>query len=411
MVDFVKAYYRPPPGADAFKYIQGIQDVLSTYSNDTGREIAREGTINDIIKIKQFGDKIQIQFSLHQYHNWLISGTKTNNNRFTYQECNEVLKSLSKVLRQPLNEMTISVLECGINIPYPYDICDLLEVEIVYRKGIGQIIYNTVRDAYFEQDEKRMKIYSKPYDGNQQIRFEKKFKKHRQLKSDIGIETLADLTDRQTFHRMKDDLVKGLDSILIIDIESRKSRHRGIRKFRNKTYWDDTRSDVRKALTRETFSKRWKKALNQSRKYGFDKKKNTLKNNMLHEFEKIMNPETKAEAGLTNSPLSIRGKCQPIIRRCKVTGIDISGQRKGSKFVSKKTVANLYKNDIDTYRKLEGLYLPIKKRNSKLERRAYYIAHNVRNQYQRMNCKTNQDSEVIPLAPNIGRVSQICPSL
>ena len=65
---------------------------------------------------------------------------------------------------------------------------------------------------------------------------------------------------------------------------------------------------------------------------------------------------------------------------CKVTGLDISMQKKGSRFLSIKGVRFLYKNDRQKYDALLSK-LPSKWHNAPLEVQEYKIAHYVRDKF------------------------------
>ena len=64
---------------------------------------------------------------------------------------------------------------------------------------------------------------------------------------------------------------------------------------------------------------------------------------------------------------------------CKVTGIDISNQHSGSKFISKKGVLSLYYYDPEKFKQLEKKYGSMKLQFLTIRQRSYYIAHNIRN--------------------------------
>jgi hypothetical protein len=71
-------------------------------------------------------------------------------------------------------------------------------------------------------------------------------------------------------------------------------------------------------------------------------------------------------------------------QNCLVTGIDISRQKKGSKFISQKTVFVLSLTNPELYKELFEIY-GSKRRNISKLKQSYHIAHNIRNHYFRNN--------------------------
>ena len=68
--------------------------------------------------------------------------------------------------------------------------------------------------------------------------------------------------------------------------------------------------------------------------------------------------------------------------RCLITEIDISKQKKGSKFLSERTIKELYLSDEVTFKELVLKYGSKRKKLS-IEKQFYFIAHNIRNKHNR----------------------------
>ncbi|MCW0519920.1 hypothetical protein [Riemerella anatipestifer] len=66
-------------------------------------------------------------------------------------------------------------------------------------------------------------------------------------------------------------------------------------------------------------------------------------------------------------------------RVCEVTKLDISMQKKGSKFLCFTGLKYYWKNEREIFNDLEKKYLPRNKRGVNLEDKIYFIAHNIRN--------------------------------
>ncbi len=69
-----------------------------------------------------------------------------------------------------------------------------------------------------------------------------------------------------------------------------------------------------------------------------------------------------------------------IERFCKVTNLDISMQKKGSKFLSFAGLEYYKENDPETYKMIEQKYLTAKMKTRPIKKQLYYIAHNIRNE-------------------------------
>lgn len=66
-------------------------------------------------------------------------------------------------------------------------------------------------------------------------------------------------------------------------------------------------------------------------------------------------------------------------RVCEVKKLDISMQKKGSKFLCFTGLKYYWKHEQKIFEKLEREYLPASKRGLNLEDKIYFIAHNIRN--------------------------------
>lgn len=81
----------------------------------------------------------------------------------------------------------------------------------------------------------------------------------------------------------------------------------------------------------------------------------------------------------TKTHLSIVGNGSGFEKRCPISDIDISHQRKGSKYLSENTVLRMLEDGGKEVEKLKEKYLPKKRQSAPIKKQAYYIAHNIRN--------------------------------
>lgn len=95
--------------------------------------------------------------------------------------------------------------------------------------------------------------------------------------------------------------------------------------------------------------------------------------------EKVINQEP-ALSLINLESVQFNSNNAQVKQRCKVTNLDISNQRKGSKFIREKTLKTLKENDPKTFEKLEIKYLTEKMKTQPLEKQFYHIAKNIRDQ-------------------------------
>ena len=75
------------------------------------------------------------------------------------------------------------------------------------------------------------------------------------------------------------------------------------------------------------------------------------------------------------------------INVCRVTNIDISMQKKGSKFLCISGLKYYRENEPKIYKMIEEKYLTAKMHSRPIGEQLYYIAHNIRN--EKTNAKNN----------------------
>lgn len=83
----------------------------------------------------------------------------------------------------------------------------------------------------------------------------------------------------------------------------------------------------------------------------------------------------------TGAAAVVAGESGEPRRFCIVTGLDITHQRAGSRFVTPSTVRQWYDLDRAAFDALAGQYLTPKQAGANLDKQGYHIAHNIRNAY------------------------------
>lgn len=89
----------------------------------------------------------------------------------------------------------------------------------------------------------------------------------------------------------------------------------------------------------------------------------------------------------------------PNVMNCLVTGIDISHQKKGSKFLSETSIRWIFKIDREQYLKLQNKYLTNKRKNESLNIQFREIAHQIRNKFNNPKHNTRHCIERITRDP------------
>ncbi|WP_418122478.1 hypothetical protein ACNFU2_17630 [Chryseobacterium sp. PTM-20240506] len=227
---------------------------------------------------------IDILITPHYYFN---SG-KHNGNDFNPENCKNILQeifSILKIEQLEYNELQLINLEYGVNVLPESDVKNLIE-GILYHKKTPFVSNNKIK-TYKITDAttfKQIKAYGKgiqfinmPQFGIDinTFRFEVRTKQTKNIRK-LGIYTLCDLFQDNTYRKLAESLLKEWDNILIINLEPNlKGLNPAEAKYISEVNTIDFWSTKLKNPYRNTFAREMKKYYNKSKG----------KNNLHHELK------------------------------------------------------------------------------------------------------------------------------
>lgn len=361
------------------------------------------------------GYQIKIKGSFHKFHN---NGLH-NANDFSFIDLNNVVKELKQLFEIEPEKCVLHSFEFGINLqPEHYKSFDIIQNTFYHSTPKRRIkfiepIQKPYKQAGNYQNNFALKIYDKhaqypEYTNGELMRFEIKYFRMREL-NQKGIYTLADLLNIENHLYLRTELIKRFNEILFYDFTIKnekltKKDQLNIKDYANPNYWDN----LILSKKRNNFSKT-KKHL----KFLIDNHSENIQNTFLQIIEnksiRLLNVSKyeikkgaythtyigKNKGAYTH--LYIEGICTPLpynktdktdtIKKCIVTGLDITDQKENSLTLSFTGLRNLHQNNKTTFEKIKKRYLSNYWINSDIEIQIKEIAHNIRNAKNNSNYK------------------------
>ncbi len=378
--------------------IENLLDFKIQVNKRTGEELTEEkrsANLKNLIFTITPGDRFaKVKGSLHYFAN---GGEHNNNDRFTFDRFVEATKELKEYISP---DDIINSLEFGVNVHTPFDPSDFIDNLIAYKDKQFNKDKNISSNKHFSECSTShyiIKIYNKSLQqgpsGAFILRVEAKYLRMQNLFPN-GLKW-SDLGKVETWHKLGVVLKEKFSDVIYydpsIDLNNATERERQfIETGNNPFYWEKKLKGSHTGRTRE----RYKKLIG---KYG--SKFNNLPELLDQEIEKVAKSYHYFDA--ENDPLKSTG-CKKVANsytlltcnfpplqqptstmpvKCLVTGIDISVQKPGSKFLCISGVRWLFMTDPATYEKLKSERLSAKWQNSTLNIQFREICHSVRNEY------------------------------
>lgn len=365
------------------------------------------------LRHKDFGIKLSLDFRKTKYKNefhhleintsphYHFNNYLHNGNDFTPSNAIESVIDILTYLRikqREYNELKVVNIEFGLNIVPETDIKNLINGLYFYKKTpfkIGNFPYFKKTDA---TSYKQIKAYAKglqflesPQYGihSNTFRFELKTKQSKNIRK-YGIITATDLLNLETYNQLAQNLLDEWKNILLTnqtpDFSNLKPDEvQFIINAKNFDFWND----MIQPKYRNKFG-RYK-----DKYYSILKTKNNLHHLIkLKIIDKLINLQSGANS-TQKTPIN-RGKVQILKttpqlinlesappnqnnRVCLETKLDISMQRKGSKYLCLVGLKYYKENEPEIYKILEEKYLTEDKKNTDMKTQFYYLAHCIRN--------------------------------
>lgn len=342
---------------------------------------------------------LEISISPHyHYNNYLHNG-----NDFAPQQCIKTIIEILEYIRikpDEMNALKVVNIEFGLNIIPEIDIKKLIDNILYFRKT--PFVIPNPETPYFKITDattyKNIKAYAKglqfaefPQYGIDlnTFRFEVKSKKSANIKP-YGIDSVTDLLNLNTYKRLSQEIINEWENVLITT-ETTDLRHlkpdevQFIRNANKPNFWEDIKEGNRNKFSRN--KTKYFKILSARFNYHTQIKGQIIdKLTFLQSgayFPQRTPINTGKQQNRENTPKEINGQSAPLkeyLSYCEVTKLDISMQKKGSKFLCFSGLKFYKENDPATYQKLVNRYLTEKMKTRPIEDQFYYIAHNIRNQ-------------------------------
>lgn len=314
--------------------------------------------INLKIKIYNSG-RIFFSGSLHKFWN----NGKHNHNMFHENALNQVISTLNKLFSLTPENFKILCIEYGVNIYPPIKTKQILNHLFEHKKKDFEtkISNNSGHYLQVEHEEYIIKVYdkSKQYNLDEDIlRIEIKQRKNRRYKLQ-GIKTFKDflLSNKLIYVEF---LIKKWDEIIFYNPLNKLPEK--WHKYNNINYWREIRS-----ISNKNHSKHRNKLKELNKEFS--------ELDVQAEIQKLILKNLNNLQGVTNSPFN------ESIKKCKLTGIDISIQRKDSFLLSHKGLYQLFKTNKNEFVRLKKIFLSDKWIDEDLTIQIREIAHNIRTDY------------------------------
>jgi hypothetical protein len=313
-----------------------------------------------------------------------------NGNQFVINDIIKVRQHLEKLFNCTPNQMIFQNIEFGINT-MPIFNPQLFLKGLLYHKGklfefkFNEHFAQVVHQRYY------FKIYnkSKQYGMlNHTLRVELKVIKTEEIKC-LEIKTFADI-NASTLMKANELLLKRFDEVVYYDNTITKEsltklNKQTLERYSNPRYWINVlmpkNRDKHKKKLKDFISK-CSTDLHQEIRQEIDKKGVII--NRLSEIPNgvIIN---HSSIGLNITPNTLKKES----RKCRVTRVDISMQKKGSILLSHTGLKYYYSNNKTSFEEIKNKYLSKKWINAKFDTQIKELAHNIRNKYN--NQKIGKD--------------------
>ncbi len=394
MVDFIKIIIKDNP--ELIKLIWDndllIYDTERKKLNRyTGEIRCKETKVYKNLLFTRTASSLEIAHSLHYYFNDGLH----NANDFTMNDCKNVVLELQTIFKLDLNACKVVNIEFGVNLSLSFDIKNTLTGLLYWNKyqfiNDDRLLYSkkagNFKDGKF-QHYKTLKVYAKSiqfpeYCSGDVLRFEFKSCQSKWINKYLNIYNLSDLLNDDVYLRMSNILCGEWLNVLFVD--ALHSPEPKAAKYFNPFYWNSVLMDD----NRNKFSK--------SKKRYFEYL-STVPNNKFKELKELIMcksdalstptqetkpPHQKTKSGAI-STISIIGNCTNDERRCIVTGLNISMQRKDSDLLSHTGLKYYHTNRPELYDMIRRKYLTDRWQGVNFSDEVRELAHNIRN--RKNNC-------------------------
>lgn len=399
---------------DNTKFLTHSQTIINRLYQHSDFMVCRPKTNNYYsLRHKDFGIKLSLDFrkavengkvvgfchlEINVSPHYHFNQYRHNGNDFTPTDCIKTIVNTLEYVRIKPNEyedLKVVNIEFGLNIIPETDIKTLIDGLYFYKKTPFTI--PDTKKPYFKKTDatnyKQIKAYGKglqfldvpQYGINPNtFRFEVKSKQAKNIKK-YGIENAQDVTNLHIYKTLNQTLLDEWENILLTnetpDFSHLKSDEVQFLQTANKPdFWNDLYG-TKYARTKEKYY-----ALLRGR----NNMKHLIKLQIIDKMFSFQNVTNSTQRSLLNSrkvsPEEVQAQLinlenvtnEENYKVCLVTGLDISTQRKGSKFLREKTLRKIQNDNPTLYKDLEKKYLTAKAKKLSEDVQLYLICKNIR---------------------------------
>ena len=325
-----------------------------------------------------------------------------NGNDFAPTDCIEAIAGILTYLgieQEEYDSLKVVNIEFGLNLIPEQDIKNLINGLLFYKKTPFTI--PDTKKPYFKKTDatnyKQIKAYAKglqfldvpQYGINPNtFRFEVKSKQAKNI-CKYGINTATDLLNLESYNRLGQILLDEWEQVLLINLGLKSNELNALKRDEVLFVKNVKSIDFWSGLYRVKFAR------SKDKYHTILGKKNNLHHliklqiiDKLFDLQNVTNStqKTTINRGIlkndkTTSQLINLENVTDLQNNkvCLVTNLDISMQKKGSKFLCVKGLKYYKENQPETYQKLTEKYLTEKQKGKSFDRQNYFIAHNIRN--------------------------------
>ncbi|TVZ26796.1 hypothetical protein JM83_1786 [Gillisia sp. Hel_I_86] len=295
MLDYIRFYITDKESFDFRIEKKKPVGLFSKIDRETGEylEFPKIGIFQNM-ELRIAKKSTYIKGSLHKMQNMNNGLEKQNYDILNLCGNYRALDTLVDKFSIRPGETTITNLEFGLNIPLEYDPSLFIENSIMWDFKAPSKISFFGGAGYlkeFEKNDYSLKIYnkSKQYKLSENIlRIEVKIIKKRKL-HDLGIFSLEDLYESESYRRLFKFLIEQFDKLLMIDFlilrkALREDEIHILKQYTNPHYW----LNLQKDLSQNGYYKRKRKCNEFITNYSFDKSKRKVKRLLDKQFANNM---------------------------------------------------------------------------------------------------------------------------
>lgn len=421
MVDFIKIMHLQP---HLPKHILHTLNAPIQVQPNTAEIInVHKGLKYKNLEFDVFENSVQMKGSIHKYYN---NGAH-NYNDYTINDIIKTIIELCNLFNICPYSSALNNVEYGVNVECSFNVDNFLNKILLHKnkhhirkRDVSTNLIEFIHSDYIFKIYNKGKQYRHEIGTNKQIlRIEIKVVKMRYLQANnIPIQYLADLTNIDLLNQLQPLLLHEFNKIVLLEdiINTKNLKPKEIEFYKiasqptywqtlynqyanetNKTKYNSLRQQYKRRLARyneiqtQCSTEQYKFKICQliNEKIQQLSTTNTETEKLIAQLKNVQNTPTIEPKIVANSQGGKNEKCTKYttciysvnVTKCIITGLDISSQKIGSKFLSNISILQLYFNDNEQYNQLRKKYLPVVKEKYKndINKICYLIAHNIRN--------------------------------